>query len=115
MPARILIVLLLTVTACTSGATTRARSSAPRPSPAATAPSSAPASPSAPPARAAASAGHGSVILAVADANGRLGLYAVPRGKHAAVFVRRLAGPPDSAITEMSLSAGTAPTVCAVW
>src|SRR3954451_25112755 len=105
MPARILIVLLA-VTACTSGATTGARSPAPRPSPVVTAPPSAPASPSASPATPASA---GSVVLAVTDGKGGLGLYAVPPGKHSAAFVRRLAGPPDSAIMATSLSAGAAP------
>src|SRR3954451_22178547 len=93
MPARILIVLLA-VTACTSGATTGARSPAPRPSPVVTAPPSALASPSASPATPASA---GSVVLAVTDGKGGLGLYAVPPGKHSAAFVRRPPRPPAHA------------------
>src|SRR4051812_39269181 len=112
MPARILIVLLLAVTACTSGTS----SSTPAPtrsaaSGAAASPSGTPSSPvpaaSPPPAR--------SVVLAFAGGVGGLALYSLAPGSHAAALVRRLAGPSGMHVAHVSLSGGSQPTVCAVW
>jgi hypothetical protein len=54
-------------------------------------------------------------MVAVADKRGGLALYAVASGTHAAVLVRRLAGPPHDVVSAVSLSTGPSPTVCAIW
>jgi hypothetical protein len=54
-------------------------------------------------------------VIAAAESEGRLGLYAVVAGGHEGRLIRRLEGPAGMVPRSLSLSSGADPVVCATW
>lgn len=107
-----LLIVLLALTACTSeprsAASPPAGTRSPSPPPASTAAPSSAASSTAVPSPA-------DLLLAVGRRPGELLLYAVAAGTHEARLARRLEGPAGMTVERVSLAAGPAPVLCAVW